>query len=218
MQKHFTREIDELKESIIKMAEMVSVQVSEALNVLESGNIDNVEALKGKDKKVDAYENLIQVQCENIFALFQPVAIDLRYVMTSIKINNELERCGDIAVNIANKAKKTVEKRDLVQQCGVIDMGKEAGQMVEQALKSFTDRDINLAKKIILSDEAVDKMNKKIFKFLVNKMKENPECIEPASHLIVLTRQIERLADHATNIAEDVIFLYEAKLVNHSKK
>lgn len=218
MNKHFQQEFDNLCISLAKMATLVEEQVEAALVVLETGNIENHKAIKNKDKEIDAYDNLVMIQCENIFALFQPVAQDLRYIMSAIKVNNQLERCGDIAVNISQRAKRTADARELVLESNVIEMGKAAVSMVKKAIQAFNDKDTHLADQVLLEEDIVDKMNKHIFKFLVEKMKTSPEVVEPASHLIVLTRQLERLADHATNIAEDVYFVTEARILAHAKK
>lgn len=218
MQEHFNQEIEGLKTNLIKMASLVDEQTSKAFAALETGQIELCENIKRKDLEIDSYDNLIQIQCENILALFQPVAVDLRFVLSALMINNQLERCGDIAVNISQRVKKTKDSRDLIAESKIIDMGNNARKMLGNAIDSFINNDLNLAKLVIENDEVVDKLNKESFKFLVQKMKENSDLIDACAHLIVLTRHIERLADHATNIAENVIFYIEAKIIAHEKK
>lgn len=218
MQEHFSLEIENLKTSLVKMASLVDEQTSKAFTALETGKIELVENIKRKDLEIDSYDNLIQIQCENILALFQPVATDLRFVISALMINNQLERCGDIAVNISQRIKKTKSYHELIAETQIIEMGNNARKMLSNVIDAFINNDLNLAKLVIENDEIVDKLNKESFKFLVQKMKSNPELIEPCSHLIVLTRHIERLADHATNIAENVIFYIEAKIIAHEKK
>ncbi|GAB4132409.1 MAG: phosphate signaling complex protein PhoU [Ignavibacteriales bacterium] len=218
MQEHFSLEIENLKTSLVKMASLVDEQTSKAFTALETGKIELVENIKRKDLEIDSYDNLIQIQCENILALFQPVATDLRFVISALMINNQLERCGDIAVNISQRIKKTKSFHELIAETQIIEMGNNARKMLSNVIDAFINNDLNLAKLVIENDEIVDKLNKESFKFLVQKMKSNPELIEPCSHLIVLTRHIERLADHATNIAENVIFYIEAKIIAHEKK
>jgi phosphate transport system protein len=217
MLKHFTQEMDDLKSTLHQMVAMVDDQVTLAIEALETGNLELCRAVKEKDKKTDAYENLVQAQCENLFALFQPVAIDLRSIMTALMISNQVERCGDIAVNIAARARKTIDYHDLVLDSQVVVMAKKAQEMLKSAITAFREQDEGLARNILVQDEAVDDMNKSIFKWLVEKMQQRPEVIEPCAHLIVLTRHLERLADHATNIAEEVIFWVEAHIVAHQK-
>jgi phosphate transport system protein len=218
MQEHFSKETENLKTNLIKMASLVDEQVERAYQALESGNIELCKGIKAKDLEVDAYDNLILTECENILALFQPVASDLRFIMSTLMINNQLERCGDIAVNIAQRVKKTGEYHGLILESQIMEMGKHSRQMVKDAIDSFVNQNIELAEKVLKTEEIVDKMNKNIFKFLISRMQADPSLIEPGAHLIVMTRHIERLADHATNIAEDLIFYVKAEIIAHKKK
>lgn len=218
MQEHYNSEIEELKTTLTKMAALVDDQIERAMKSLQENDLQIIRGLKAKDLEVDAYDNLIQTQCENLLALFTPVASDLRYIMAVFLINNNLERCGDIAINIAGRVKKTSEHHHLLAESILIDMAKAARQMVKDSIDSFINLDVELARKVIDTDDSVDKMNKDAFKFAVSKMQSDPAMIESCSHLIVLSRQIERLADHATNIAENLIFYAEGKLVTHARK
>ena len=218
MQEHFTKEVESLKTNLIKMASLVDEQVERAYNALESGNMELCKGIKAKDLEIDAYDNLILTECENILALFQPVASDLRFIMSALLINNQLERCGDIAVNIAQRVKKTGEHHGLIIESQILEMGKYSREMVKGAIDSFVNTSIEQAEKVLQTEEIVDKLNKSIFKFLISKMETDPKLVEPGAHLIVLTRHIERLADHATNIAEDLIFYINAEIIAHKKK
>jgi phosphate transport system protein len=218
MVKYFINELDSLKTNIIKMATMVDEQVTLAFDALETGKTDILGIIDATEREIDAYDNLIQTQTENILALFQPVAMDLRFIMTAIMVNNQLERCGDIAVNIAQRVKKTVVYRDLIVESQILEMGNIAKMMLKEAIDSYIKRDSTHARDIIKRDDVVDDLNKQIFKFLVEKMGSTPELAKPGAHLLILSRHIERLADHATNIAEDVIFMVDARLVSHAKK
>jgi len=217
MLNHFAQEMDGLKASLRQMVELVDSQVGMSIEALERADVELCRTVKERDKQTDAYENLIQAQCENLFALFQPVAVDLRTIITALKISAQLERCGDIAVNIVNRTRKTADRHDLVVESKVIDMAKQAQAMLKNAINAFSELDNDKAHSVLKQDDAVDGLNKSIFKFLVDRMKAKAQDIEPCAHLIVLTRQLERLADHATNIAEDVIFLIEARIVAHNK-
>jgi phosphate transport system protein len=138
--------------------------------------------------------------------------------MSTLLINNQLERCGDIAVNIAQRVKKTGEYHSLIEESQIMEMGRHSRQMVKDAIDSFVNQNIEQAEKVLVTEEAVDTLNKSIFKFLISKMQSDPALVEPGAHLIVLTRNIERLADHATNIAEDLIFYVKAEIIAHKKK
>lgn len=218
MQDKFITETKSLKENLIKMASLVDEQVTRAITALETGDAEICRGMKGKDKEIDAYDNLINTQCENILALFQPVASDLRFIMSALMINNQLERCGDIAVNVAQRIKKTKDQHALLEGSGIIEMGKHAQVMVKNAIDSFINRDTETAHKVLITDEIVDKLNKDAFKHLVAKMQSDPASIEAGAHFIVLSRHLERLADHATNIAEDLIFYVEAEFIAHKHK
>lgn len=218
MQDHFNEEIESLKTSLIKMATLVDEQVERVFTALETGDIQLCKGIKAKDREIDIYDNLIQTQCENILALFQPVAIDLRFILSALMTNNQLERCGDIAVNIAQRVKKTTDMQSLIKESQILDMGQQAKEMLKNAINALILNDLETAKKVLVSDEIVDNFNKQIFLFLVERMKTDNVLIEPCSHLIVLIRNIERLADHATNIAENLVFYLEAKIIKHQIK
>lgn len=218
MQEHFTQEIENLKSNVIKMASLVDEQVDRAIRALETGDIALCKGMKNKDLEIDAYDNLIQTQCENMLALFQPFASDLRFIMSALMINNQLERCGDIAVNIAQRVKKTIAYKNLIEESQLSDMAKKAKEMLQKAIDSFVNGNSELANEVLKSDEIVDKYNRQIFRFFVEKMKTDSSIVEPSSHLIIMSRHIERLADHATNIAENLVFFVEARVVTHYKK
>ncbi|PKL81950.1 MAG: phosphate transport system regulatory protein PhoU [Ignavibacteriae bacterium HGW-Ignavibacteriae-3] len=218
MRENFQKEIEELKSNLIKMASIVDDQVENAFNALESGDIEICSGIKSKDIEIDAFDNLIQTQCENILALFQPVAGDLRFIIAAMMVNSQLERCGDIAVNICQRVRKTGDHHQLIVEAEILEMGRQAKDMIRNAIDSFIGNNVELAKNVLTADDRVDDLNKQIFNFLVSKMQIDSSLVEPCSHLIVLTRNIERLADHATNIAEDVLFFVEAILISHKKK
>ncbi len=218
MERHFEKELDELKTTINKMASIVDEQVENSFKDMEHAEVRLFKDIKHRDREVDAYDNLIMAQCESLLALYQPVASDLRYILTAIKIDSQLERCGDIAVNIVQRIKKTDNFRDIITQTDLPEMAKIAREMVKDAITSFINSDVEIAKTIWKKDDIVDDYNKKIFKQLVEMIQANPTLAEVCSHLIVLARQIERLADHATNISEDVIFLVDAEIIAHKKK
>lgn len=218
MHENFNKEMNNLKENLLKMASLVDAQVARATQTLETGDLEISKGIKAKDNEVDAYDNLINTQCENILAMFQPVATDLRFVMSALMINNQLERCGDIAVNIAQRVKKTKGFHNLISESKIVEMGRQARLMVKDAIDCFVNSNTEMACKVLSSDEVVDKLNKETFQFLITKMQADNSLIEPASHLIVLARHIERLADHATNIAEDLVFFVDAEFIAHKKE
>ncbi len=218
MERHFEKEFEELKIAINKMASLVDEQVQNSFEIMEEGNVELYKKVKQKDREVDAYDNLIMAKCENLLALYQPVATDLRFILTAIKIDSQLERCGDIAVNIVQRVRRTDNFHELIAGTDLPEMSNAARVMVKDAITAFINRDTKLADTIWVKDDLVDDLTKKIFSQLVEKIKTNPQLAESCAHLIVLSRHIERLADHATNISEDVIFLTENEIVAHKKK
>ena len=217
MERHFVNEIEELKTAINKMASLVDEQVENSFRIMADGNAE-VKKIKQKDREVDAYDNLIMAKCENLLALYQPVASDLRFILTAIKVDSQLERCGDIAVNIVQRVRRADNFHELISGTDLPKMAEIARVMVKDAISAFINRDAELANTIWVKDDIVDDLNKKIFNQLVDKIKLKPEHSESCAHLIVLARHIERLADHATNISEDVIFLTDNEIVAHKKK
>jgi len=218
MQEHFTQEVENLKTNLIKMASVVDDMVERSIQAIETGDVELCKGIKAKDLEVDAYDNLIQTQCENILALFQPFATDLRFVLSSLMINNQLERCGDIAVNISQRIKKTYSNKTLIDESQITEMAKKAKEMLRKAIDAFVLKNKELAQEVLKSDEEVDQLNKHSFKYLVEHMKSDSALIETGAHLLILSRHIERLADHATNIAENIIFFIDGNLVSHYRK
>lgn len=215
MPRHFEIELDQLRTNIIKMGSLVDEQIEFALKSLLESNINLAQLVIDRDKRVDEFDNLIDSQCERIFALTQPVAIDLRLIMSALKINNELERIGDIAVNIAERVKPLHQNAGLLRQVPLEQMANQARSMVKLAIDSFVNNDPSLARNILIQDDTVDNLDREIFHQLVSLMKKDTSTIETATHIMILSRHLERLADHATNIAEDVIFLVDAKIIKH---
>jgi phosphate transport system protein len=215
MPRHFELELDQLRTMLVRMGSLVEEQIDFGVKALAEADTGLARIVMERDKKVDEFDNAIDQQCMRIFALTQPVAIDLRLLMAALKINNELERIGDIAVNLAERVEPLVQHASFFRSTPLKEMADAAREMVKSAIDSFVNNDPSLAKKVLESDDFVDEMDRKTFSLMLKAMKESPELVEPASHILILSRHIERLADHATNIAEDVVFLVNAKIVKH---
>jgi phosphate transport system protein len=216
MTRHFEQELLDLKQSLVEMGTLVNDQIENACAALFGG----LEELAGQviraDSRVDEFDTEIERRCQDIFALTQPVAADLRLLMAALKINNQLERIGDIAVNIAERVAPLAGQQELLAKTRLGEMAQVARIMVEESLGAFIHNNPALATRVLESDDVVDDLDSEIFGDLVELMKEDPSLVEPGAHILILSRHIERLADHATNIAEDVIFLVQAKLVKHN--
>lgn len=215
MERLLDEHIEKLKTRVIKMCSLVDEQVQSAIKSVEEENLDLAKEVIEKDNKVDKYDNKIDKICQKIFALTQPVAMDLRLIMSSMTINNNLERIGDIASNIAEYIMMIKKKPDFYQQTNLEEMFKVVKQMLKDAIDSYIGGNETLARSVIEADNHLDKLNAENHKIFVDIMKQNPENIEPGIALLAMSRQVERLGDHCTNIAEDVFFIVEARLVKH---
>ncbi len=218
MYQYLEEELDQLRTRIIKMGSLVEEQINLSFKSLYEQNLELAEMVIEKDDTVDKYEIKIDKQCQRIFALTQPVAIDLRLIMSAMMINNDLERMGDIAVNIAQRTKFFMGHQDLLERIGLKNMTDHVQGIVKGSIDSFVNNDAEKAGEIIKMDNSVDKEYEEIFDKLMAEMSNDKSLIKPGSHAITLLRNIERLADHCTNVAEDVIFLIDAKIMKHRKE
>jgi phosphate transport system protein len=207
--------LEKLKTRVIKMCSLVDEQVQSAIKAVQEENLDLAKEVIEKDNKVDKYDNKIDKICQKIFALTQPVAMDLRLIMSSLTINSNLERIGDLAVNIAEYIIMIKKKPAFYQKTKLEDMFKIIKQMLKDTIDSYIGGNETVAKLVIETDDHLDKLNFDNHKVLIEIMKQNPDNIEPAVALLVMSRQLERLGDHCTNIAEDVFFIVEAHIVKH---
>ncbi len=215
MARHFELELDQLRTLLIRMGSLVEEQIDYAVKAITEADESLANFVIERDKKVDEFDIAIDQRCMSIFALSQPVAIDLRLLMAALKINNELERIGDIAKNLGERVPALLQYSDFVNRTPLRRMANAAREMVKHSIDSFVNNDPEQAKLVLTSDDVVDSFDREIFTTMIEKMKESPDNIAPASHLMIISRHIERLADHATNIAEDVIFLVNAKIIKH---
>ncbi len=167
------------------------------------------------DKRVDQLEVAIEEESLKMLALHQPVAIDLRRITAVLKINHDLERIGDLAVNIVQRADCLHRRPDFRMPAKLERMARLATSMVRGTLNAFVDSDVDAAREICLRDDEVDEINREIIEELIALMKQQPAMVEPAMHCFSATRHLERIADHATNIAEDVIYLVQGEIVRH---
>jgi len=207
--------IEKLKTRVIKMCSLVDEQVQWAIKAVEEENLELAKQVIERDNKVDKYDNKIDKICQKIFALTQPVAMDLRLIMSSMTINNNLERIGDIGANIAEYITILNKKPVFFNETKLEEMFKVVKQMLKNAIDSYIGGNEDLARSVIEADNYLDELNRENYKIFIKIMKQDPENIEPAIVLLVMSRQIERMGDHCTNIAEDVFFIVEANLVKH---
>lgn len=211
-------QIEELKRLILVMGGYVERALSEVTHALMSRNPDNFAQVHDIEKKINEEHIAVDNACLAVFAKQGPVAKDLRLILSIVKINTDLERMGDQCVNIAYTGKDYLGRKPLATVVDISRMSEVVRAMVKESLDCFVRGDVELAKKILLMDDEVDSLKNKVFKDNLNHMKNCSSDVEACLDLILVARNLERLGDHATNIAEDVIFAFTGKDVRHGGK
>ena len=215
MERQFDQQIDKLKKRLLKMCSLVDEQIEFAFKAIDEENIELAQFVIDRDNKVDKYDIKIDKICQKIIALNQPVAMDLRLIMSAITMDTNLERIGDGAVNISENFLVIKKKPAFINRIKYAEMVKLVKEMIRNSIDAFINNDPKLAAKVIETDKIIDAYNQENHQILKDIMKEDPNNIDDAVVLLVISRQIERLGDHATNIAEDVYFIVEAQMIKH---
>jgi phosphate transport system protein len=211
-------EIDKLKKRIMALCAQVEEQLWQAVRSIKEQNGDLARQIIDHDTIIDEEEVDIEEECLKILALHQPVAIDLRFIITVLKINNDLERIGDLAVNIAERAVFLAEQPKIKISIDLLEMAQNAQSMLRRSLDALVHRNPEIAYQVCASDDAVDQMNRQMYLKVQTAIQQNPEQISALIQLLSASRHLERIADHATNIAEDVIYMIEGQIVRHKNK
>lgn len=215
MSKHLQRDIDSLNRELLNVSSMVEEMIDKATQALASRRLDLADEVVNSDEYVDRHEVHVEEECLKMLALHQPVAVDLRRIATVMKVNADLERIADLAVSIAQRAQAMDEYPAFVIPDRLPSMVALATQMVRGVMNAFVNMDNSEARRIIAMDRAVDQLNRDIIAELQTTMQKRPDAVPAALHCFSAVRHIERIADHATNIAEDVIYLAEGDIVRH---
>jgi phosphate transport system protein len=217
MKWHLQREIDKLKKKILSLGAMVEERVRMAIEAHAKRDGDLAKKIIEADREIDALEVEMEEECLKILALYQPVAVDLRFISAIIKINNDLERIGDEAVNIAERV-ETISKRPPVEiPFDFTIMAERTEAMLKGSLDAMVNLDADLAYKICLMDDEVDEINRSIYDKIKEALHHETDNTGVLINLFLISRHLERIADHATNIAEDVIYMIEGKIPRHMK-
>lgn len=213
-------ELKDLKDEVVQMCELTFSQLSKSLSSLLNFDKDLAREVLMVEKRVNSAELKIDRDCEDIFAIYSPVAIDLRFLLAVLKINTNLERIGDIAEGIANLIIDTEKpfSQELLDNTKVVEMFGEALQIVEEIMDAFEKEDSAIARGIFKRDEFLDKVNMNANNLIVDYVKSHPEEIRPALNVLSIIRRLERVGDQAENIAEEIIFFIEAKVIKHTSK
>jgi phosphate transport system protein len=212
---HFLEDLAALKQELAHEGEVVAARLSSAIKGLVVHDLDRLDEVAIGDGDVNAMQMAIDDRAFKLLALHQPVAIDLRMIVAAIKINADLERIGDLAVNIAEAAKRYISHAPVKQLIDIPQMGDIAQAMLRDALDAYVKQDSELATKVLNEDDRLDSLKAQVFRDLLTHMLQNQSTVEPSLDLILVSRHLERIGDHATNIAEDVIFMVSALDVRH---
>jgi phosphate transport system protein len=215
MPKIFIKELDNIKKMILSLGAMVEERVRLAAEAVENKDAEAAQRIIKTDYELDEMEVEVEEECLKVLALHQPVAIDLRFLIAVIKINNDLERIGDQAVNIAQRVEVLAKRRDVNFDFDYAQMAEKVETMLRMSLDALVNLDEDLAFKVVTMDDEVDQIQKDAYDRIKTAMKENTDKIGYMINLLLISRHLERLADHATNIAEEVIYLVEGEIVRH---
>jgi phosphate transport system protein len=212
---HFREELEQCKARLLEMGGMAEEEVRLSI----TGLVERDNALIERVMKGDGPLNSLHIEIDNraftLLALHQPMAADLRTIVAAVKINTDLERVGDLAVNIAEAARRYSQHPAIKRLIDIPAMARIAQSMLRDSLDAFVRLDTNLAQQVLNEDDKLDALKTQIFRELLTYMLQDPSTIEPALDLILISRHLERIGDHATNIAEDVIFIVSARDVRH---
>lgn len=215
LKRHFDRELRELKNRILRMGGIVEDLIVRSIEALRNRDRSLVaEALRIEDE-IDKDEVAIEEECLKLIALYQPVAGDLRFITAVLKINSELERMGDLAVHIAERARDLSRHHDMHVPTDLRQMSSEVQRMVRSSLESLVNQDSELARHVMQADNAVDEHHRRMFELVSREVQTAPAQAPALLHLLTASRYLERIADAATNIAEDVYYLVEGEIIRH---
>jgi phosphate transport system protein len=216
MERRLDQDLDRVRQSLLRMGGMVEGMVAQATQALLERDGALCQRVIDGDRDVDHLEIEIDEVCHSILGRKQPTAVDLRFLVAVMKINSDLERIGDSAVNIAQSVEQLNDQPPLKPYIDLPHLSQLVQDMVRKSLDAFVRRDAALATEVCRSDDAVDGLYKQIFRELLTYMIEDPKTVSRALHLLLISRNMERIADHATNIAEDVIYYVEGRDIRHS--
>lgn len=216
MTQHLRHDLERLEKRLLLLGSRVENAVRDAMTSLIELRADLAKKVILGDAAIDQEEVEIEEDCLKILALHQPVAADLRFTAACLKINNDLERIGDLAVNIAKRASSLERGVPFPPPAGLRPMMEATLEMVRESLDAFVRGDEALARRVLEEDEAVDGANREIIGLLTEQMGREPEVVDPALRMLSVSKHLERIADHATNIAEDVVYMVDGEIIRHA--
>lgn len=217
MTMHLSRDLQKLHRTLLSMSSRVEDMIHQAVNQLGDPNFEEAVKIAKLDDAIDELDVEIEEDCLKVLALNQPVGVDLRRIATVMKISGELERVADIAANVAQRACGLAESPEIPIPDRLQEMAHDAVDMLHRAIDAYVDLDSVKAMQVCADDDSIDDMNRQIIEDVIADMHRTPSLVEPLLHLFSASRQIERVADHATNIAEDVVYLVEGTIIRHGR-
>lgn len=209
------REIDQLKQKLLALCSVVEEQLWDAVRSIQNRDGKLARRIIDQDRRIDEMEVDTEEACLKILALYQPVAIDLRFIITTLKINTELERIGDLSVNIAERSEFLAAHEPVSIPFDFESMAEKTQAMVRQSIDALINMNTHLAYEVCRSDDAVDAINRQMYEQVKQGILKHHEHIESFIHLLSVSRHLERVADHATNIAEEVIYMVDGNIIRH---
>jgi phosphate transport system protein len=212
---HYEKELQEIKNELIYLGAMTEKAIQSAMRSLTERNLEYARKVIKDDDEIDKLDTQLEEKCVRILALRQPTAIDLRFITTAIKITGHLERIGDMAVNIAEKAIQLNEEPKLKPYIDLPRMASLVGEMIKNSLDSFIGEDLNLAEKVRQREQVVDNLNEQIFRELLTFMMNDSKTIQRAIYIMQVSKNLERIADHAKGIADMVTYMVTGESVRH---
>ena len=215
MERHFEHQIDDLKRELLLMSGRAETIIRKAVTALDRRDVTLADEVIAEDRAIDRMEIDIEERCVQLLALQQPLARDLRLVTSALKISNDLERVGDHAVNIAGCARTIALAPQAPQPTDLPELAEKAIGMLRDAIEAFVRQDAEAARRLVLRDDEVDGLNRHLFADLMGLMIREPQQVERAMTLVLVGRNLERIGDLATNIAEEVVFIAEARIIKH---
>jgi phosphate transport system protein len=218
MKVHLHRDLERLEAHVIALSERVQDAVRTAVQSLKGGRFDLAALVIDGDAEIDRHEVEIEEECLKVLALHQPVAVDLRFITACLKIDNDLERVGDLAANIAERAADMTLLDTIPIPRELELMSEAAARMIRESLESFVRQDAELARKVLADDDEIDSFHRRIFESMIATMRAEPDRVEACLLMISVSRYLERIADHATNIAEDAYYLVKGEIIRHKAR
>lgn len=215
MERHFEQELEKLKQRLLKMGNLVAEQISDTMLALQNCDTELAQQIIDRDVIVDKLDVKIDKLCQRIFALTQPVATDLRLIMSALKMNNDLERMGDHAVGIAYKIEGICEYKEAIGQFGIDELIRMTDLIVKDVINILNTRNTTFVKDIFTEKDAIEKKVHEISARILEEMMQKKDVIIVATNLMIILTQMERIANYATNIAESIIFIVEGRMIKH---